>query len=136
MSVWKIFIKSIKILFRNKKLWLFLFLVELILAFVILNPLSSQFNEMFSSSLSSNEILQGQGTNSIFEFMVHKAETISIQKQALLFTGLFYLLLTIFFNAGIISCLLEKKKFTGTFFFQSSGHFFIIFLKISAFLAS
>ncbi|MFO7889674.1 MAG: hypothetical protein R6V04_04970 [bacterium] len=124
MGIWKIFIRSIKTLFQHKRLWIFLFLVELIIALILINPISSQFNEMFSNSLSADKILQGQGTNSIFEFMVHKAETIDIQKQIILFTGLLYLLITIFFNAGIISSLLEKRDFRGAFFFQSGGHFF------------
>jgi len=124
MRIWKIFIKSIKNLFKNKKLWVFLFLVEFIIALVLLNPLASQFNQMFSNSLSAHEILQGQGTNSIFEFLVHKAQTIAVQRQILLLAGFFYLVVTIFFNAGIISSLLEKRNFKSAFFFQSAGHFF------------
>jgi hypothetical protein len=85
---------------------------------------------MFSHSLVTNEILQGQGTNSIFEFLVHKAETITLQKQIVLFTGLFYLLLTVFFNAGIISSLLGKKDFKAEFFFHSAARFFCPFLKL------
>ena len=132
MGAWKIFIKSIKILFHHKRLWLFLFLVEFILALVLINPVSYQFNHMFSHSLAANEILQGKGANSIIEFLVHKAETITLQKQILLIAGFFYLGLTIFFNAGIISCLLGKKDFEGTFFFHSAarfvGPFFRLFL--------
>lgn len=125
MGTWKLFIKSIKTLFLHKKLWLFLFLIEFIIALILINPISSQFNQMFSTSLAADKILQGQGTNSIFEFMVHKAEIITVQKQILLLTGLLYLLLTIFFNAGIITSLIEKKNFQAAFFFRSAGHFFV-----------
>jgi len=123
MGIWKIFIRSIKTLFQHKRLWVFLFLVELIIALILINPISSQFNEMFSNSLSADTILQGQGTNSIFEFMVHKAEIIAVQQKFILLAGLVYLLLTIFFNAGIITNLVEKKNFQAAFFFQSAGHF-------------
>ncbi len=124
MGIWKIFIRSIKTLFQYKRLWIFLFLVQFIIALILINPISSQFNEMFSNSLSADTILQGQGTNSIFEFMVHKAEVIAVQQKIILLAGLVYLLLTIFFNAGIITNLVEKKNFQAAFFFQSAGHFF------------
>ena len=113
---------------------LILFGVLFIFSLILLFPLKSELKDMLGYSLMGQEALEGKGANIFIEFIIHHAETVSLERSLLLGMGILYLLSTIFFNGGILGIFTKKDtQFSARLFFESAGRFFGKFFRLFLF---
>ena len=115
---------GIKSVFKNKKMWVIVFALQLLFALTLLLPLRAQWESMLGHSLMGEEILQGYGGMVVLEFLAHYAKIVAFEGSAILILGIVYLLSTIFLNGGIIGTYGSTDSFTANRFFGSAGRFF------------
>ncbi len=118
--------------FRNTGPWFFLFTVQLVLAFILVVPFAARWSSMLDHSLMGDDLLGGHGANLVFEFLAKKSDTVSMEVSLLVLLGLFYLVLSVFFNAGILGCLVKNKDNDLRLFFENGGRYFLRFLGLTA----
>ncbi|MFH1941287.1 MAG: hypothetical protein ABIL68_04225, partial [bacterium] len=70
MKINNAFIEGFRIVRRNKRMAFIVFLIQLAFALVLVLPLRTQWNHMLGQSLIGQEVLQGEGANVFFEFIV------------------------------------------------------------------
>jgi len=134
VKIWKIFTQGFGKVNQNKRMLLLLFGVQFVFALILLLPLRSELNDMLGYSLMGQEALEGRGANIFVEFLVHHAETISLERSLLFGIGFLYLFMTIFFNGGILGIFTKKdERFSARLFFESAGRFFGKFFRLFLF---
>ena len=131
----KIFYSSIKRVFGSIKLWLFIFLSQLILSIFIGIPLSSEFKNFAGRSLSASSIFSGGIRSvSITEFNTYNHGAVQFAGLLLIWLLFFFLFFYMFLKGGIISSFMEKENnFTFTGFLKDSSFYFTIFIRLFLF---
>jgi len=131
----KIFYSSIKKVFGNIKLWLFIFLSQLILSIFIGIPLSSEFRDFAGRSLSAGSIFSGGIISiSITEFNIYNQGAVQFAGLLLIWLLFFFLFFYMFLKGGIISFFMGKEdKFTFAGFFKDSSFYFFRFIRLFLF---
>ena len=133
MSVRNAFSTGLKDVFQNKKMWVILFVIQLLFAVILLFPLRAQWESVLGHSLMGEEILQGYGMMFFVEFIAHFDKVVSMVGSMLLIVGIVFLLVSIFLSGGIFDTFVSKEKYTANRFFGSSGHFFWRFFRLFLF---
>jgi len=116
--------------FRGIWMWLFLYGVQLIFALLLIRPLTVQFKSMTEFSLFGRDLLSGNGIQFFNEFFAHRAETYTLVTGLLLVAGLLYLLLSLFFQGGVLAFFSGKDKFKLHTFIAESAAFYGRFLRL------
>lgn len=108
-----------------------IFILHLLFASILVMPIKSQLDGMFSHSLAGEKIIQKSGgANYVFEFLIHNAEALAMEQKLLLLGGFVFLGVIIFLNGGIIGCFSERKQYDPGLFFQKAGYYFGRFFKL------
>jgi len=111
---------------------MFLFTVQLVLAFVLVAPFASRWSSVLDRSLMGDDLLRGRGANLVFEFLATHSDSVSMEFSLLALLGLLYLVLNVFFNAGILGCLAKNRENALHLFFESGSRYFLRFLGLAA----
>ena len=131
MEIWNAFHLGVERVFRNMKMWLLLFGVQLVFAVILVVPLRSQLNRMLGYSLLGQDVLWGLGGHVFVEFLAHHAQTVSAEMILLFVVGLVYLTVAIFLNGGVLGIFVRKKEvFSARLFFGSAGQYFGRFVRL------
>jgi len=131
----KIFYGSIEKVFGSIKLWLFIFLSQLILSILIGAPLASSFRSFAGKSLITDSIFSG-GIRSIpiIEFNTYAKGVVNFAGGLLPWLLFVFLFFYIFLKGGIIASFTGKEdKFSFSKFFTDSLFFFPKFIRLFLF---
>jgi hypothetical protein len=131
MNVFRVLVSGLKMTFRFKWMILIPFSIQFLLALFLSLPLRSQLDRMIGHSLMGEEILKGTGWGVYIEFLTHYSKVISVTFLLLILAGVGYLIISIFFNGGILSHYVQNPdRFSFRFFFKGAAQWFGRFLKL------
>jgi len=131
MELVALFLDGLNRVVRSKRMWALLFAIQLIISLMLVLPLRGQWDAMLGHSLAGESMVQGNGVNLIFEFLVQRSHAVHIEQNLVLLGALFYLVLTIFLNGGILGVFTsDEGDFKIGPFFNSAGAYFGRFLRL------
>ncbi len=120
-------------LIETKKLWLYLYLFKLIMAFLLATPIFLTANSVLSTSSFSKSLLKNWDISIIVEIIIARIETIGPLIVGLLIGLLIYAILKQYLNGGIFYTLVSGKldRVKAKEFFGECGDLFLMNLKIA-----
>jgi len=109
----------------------FLYGIQLVFTLILLFPFRQRIQDILGNSLMGRELLAGQGAGFFIEWISHSHESISAITPLFVMLGLLYLLISLFFQGGILeSFRKDKTRFPFTDFLNASARFFGRFLSL------
>jgi hypothetical protein len=132
MTIFSAYKRGLQSTFQIKKLWLFLFLINLLFAFLAVSPFSDLLESELANSRAIQNILGGFDYTVFMEFYQQNSGQIwSIVGQAITLLLVFFLF-NIFFSGGIVSTLHKNpNQFTFRNFWYDCSQFFWRMLRLT-----
>jgi hypothetical protein len=132
MKVFSAYKKGLKSTFQKKKMWLFLYLINLLFAFLAAGP----FSDLLESELANSKVIQhifgGFDYTVFMEFYQQNSGAIwAFLGQAIILVFVFFVF-NIFFSGGIINTFYKNKEhFILRNFWYDCSQFFWRFLRLT-----
>lgn len=120
--------------FRAKKLIMIIYLITLLLALVIAIPFGNTITNKGGNSMAYISLLKDFDYTVYKDFMNQYADAIYPFISVAIWTGLFYLLFTIFFEGGILTILIRnERKYSLRIFWEGSARYFYRFFRLAVY---
>ncbi|MGA9294957.1 MAG: hypothetical protein WCE54_15885 [Ignavibacteriaceae bacterium] len=117
---------------RAKKLVTTIFLITLLLALILAVPFGSTIENEAGSSMAFVSLLKDFNYTVYKDFMNQYAGSINPFISIAVWTGIFYILFTIFFEGGVLDILIRnERKYSLTNFWGASARYFSRFLRLA-----
>ena len=118
--------------YKTKKLITSIYLITLFLALILAIPFGNTIEKNAGNSMAFTSLLKDFNYTVYQDFMNHHAEAISPFISIAIWTGILYILFTVFFEGGIFTILIEnKRQYSLTTFWEGSARFFSRFLRLA-----
>jgi len=117
-------------LFSNKRMWLFLYLANLLFALAVAVPIKSWFASAAKHSLIINNSLAGFDFTFISDMLNQYGNSIPVLNNQFLMIIVLYSLLSILLSAGIIYVFFKNEKFSFGNFGRGSFKYFWRYLRL------
>lgn len=130
MNILKAYTTGFKAAVRFPGMVVLIYFVNIIPALLIALPFFGLLNESIGQSLSPIKMIRDFDFTVFFDFINNHESAVNALMAEIKWLTLFYLLISIFLNGGILRTL-NKRKFTFSSFFAGSGYNFIRFLGLS-----
>ena len=118
--------------FKTKKLVVTIYLITLFLALIISIPFGNTIGDKAGNSMAFISLLKDFNYTVYQDFMNQYADAIYPLISIAIWTGVFYILFTIFFEGGILAVLTRKElKYSLTTFWGSGARYFSRFLRLA-----
>lgn len=118
--------------FRTKKLVIIIYLITLSLALIIAIPFGNTIQNKAGNSMAFISLLKDFNYTVYMDFMNQYADAIYPFLSIAMWTGLFYLLFTIFFEGGILVILIRNESnYSLTTFWGASARYFSRFVRLA-----
>jgi hypothetical protein len=132
MSIFKLFAKALSLSLQNRRLALRLWAVHFLYALLAIAPLAFLIHGQVAHSLSAGDILARADIDWLTDLSTRYMNTTPLLVGLLLAAVVFYLLLTVFLNGGVIGNLLRTgARPTLAEFFHDCGLYFWRFLRLA-----
>lgn len=120
--------------FKTKKLAITIYLITLFLALIISIPFGNTIGDKAGSSMAFISLLKDFNYTVYQDFMNQYADTIYPFISIAIWTGVFYILFTIFFEGGILAVLIRNgQKYSLTTFWGAGARYFSRFLRLAVY---
>jgi hypothetical protein len=120
--------------YRAKKLSITIYLITLSLALALAIPFGSMIENRAGGSMAFTSLLKDFNYTVYKDFMNQYAEAVAPFISIAAWTGILYILFTIFFEGGILAVLIRnERKYSLANFWKASARFFSRFFRLAAY---
>ena len=131
MSIISAYKKGWSDLFRLKKMWLLLYVLNLMFALVVAMPLNGLLKLSVGNSLKLNRSIDAFDYTMASDFLNHFGHAFNGILDQSVFVALLFIIVSVFLTGGIIYLLVSQVRFEFSNFFKGAGKFFWRYLFIS-----
>ena len=129
LTAYKIGFKSA---FRSKKIALLIYLITLCLALSIAIPFGNTIEKEAGNSMAFTSLLKDFDYTVYKDFMNQSSKAIMPYLSVAVWTGLFYIFFTVFFEGGILTILKRSEdKYSLKTFWKGSAEYFLRFFRLA-----
>lgn len=132
MKILTSYIMGFKSAFKTKKLSITIYIITLCLALCLALPFGNTIEKEAGSSMAFVSLLKDFDYTVYKDFMNQSSKAIGPYLSVAVWAGLFYLILTIFFEGGILTILKRREgKYSLSAFWKGSAEYFSRFLRLA-----
>ncbi|MBI5477079.1 MAG: hypothetical protein HY964_10140 [Ignavibacteriales bacterium] len=126
----KSILNGIESAFRNKKVIIIYYLINLIGGFLIMIPLRFIIGKFIGYTVMGKEIASSMDIDFVFEFIIKNQNAIAGVRGLIIFVPILFWIFGLFLSGGIFSLFIHHGRFQSSQFWGDSGKYFGRFIRL------
>lgn len=135
MKIFKAYSQGFKAAGKSKKTALVIYLITFLFALTLALPFRGMLKQTAGNSMAINSMIKGFDFTTYTDFLRSACHAIEPFVSAVIWSGIFYLVFTIFFAGGVLKILNNgSRKFSAVAFFEGCAEYFFRYLRLAIYL--